>query len=100
MAENVTGLEPAETESNQPDSGPYVQQDGDFQGTTDPGPLPGGWPHSSATPGPGTARTQAGSPSATRTAATATSSATRAWPHEAAEKPRSNVQRGFSIRTA
>ncbi len=32
MAENVTGLEPAETESNQPDSGPDVQQDGDFQG--------------------------------------------------------------------
>jgi len=32
MAENVTGLEPAETESNQPDSGPDAQQDGDFQG--------------------------------------------------------------------
>jgi len=32
MAENVTGLEPAETESNQPDSGPDVQLAGDFQG--------------------------------------------------------------------
>ncbi len=32
MAENVTGLEPAEAKSTESDTGPDVQQDGDFQG--------------------------------------------------------------------
>lgn len=36
MAENTTGLEPtesdSETESNEPDTGADVQQEGDFQG--------------------------------------------------------------------
>jgi hypothetical protein len=32
MAENVTGLEPAEAPSTEPDTGADVQQDGDFEG--------------------------------------------------------------------
>ncbi len=32
MAENVTGLEPDETASTESDTGPDVQQEGDFQG--------------------------------------------------------------------
>jgi len=32
MAENVTGLEPAEAPSTKPDTGADVAQDGDFQG--------------------------------------------------------------------
>ncbi len=32
MAATPTGLEPAEAKSNEPDTGPDVQQEGDFQG--------------------------------------------------------------------
>ncbi len=32
MAENTTGLEPGESPSTESDTGPDVQQEGDFQG--------------------------------------------------------------------
>ena len=32
MAENTTGLEPGESTSTESDTGPDVQQEGDFQG--------------------------------------------------------------------